>query len=69
MFNVYLKLSDRYFLKTYIGFHMNGNNELLVPQQRRSLFISVYDHLQTSENTMIVTTASEREVTARCHRT
>ena len=48
---------------------MNGNNGLLVPRQRRNLFISVYDHLQTSENTLTVSTAYEREVTARCHRT
>ena len=48
---------------------MIGNNGLIVLQQRRSLFISVYDHLQKSENTTIVTTANEREVTAHWHRT
>ena len=52
MFDVYLKPSDRNCFKTYIDFRMNGNNESLVLQQRKSRFISVYDHLQKSENTM-----------------
>ena len=48
---------------------MNGNSGLLVPQQSGSLFIRVYDHLQTGENTMIMITANEREVTTRYQRT